>query len=54
LKRKSSLEVVIFLFKPNTTANADVWKNFSLIYEKQADGQAINEVEFKYYCICKR
>ena len=43
-----------FVLKPNLSAKAAVWKQFSLIYELRANSDDTEGDELKYYCACNK
>ena len=45
-----------FLLKPNTSAKAPIWKQFSLIYHlrNNSDDSEAESDEIKYYCACNK
>lgn len=51
LERQLRAKPKNYVLKPNPAAKAEVWKNFSLIYERNVDGddESNNESELKYH-----
>ena len=54
LERRLKSKPDSFLLKSNVAAKADVWKKFSLVYEKTDSNDDDAAVELKYFCACNK